>query len=573
MYANIALPVPLDKTFDYLIPSHLLEKIQIGCRVRVKFGRRMATGFCVGLTEATDVPLQKLREISSVVDEDPVMDSHMLEFSKWWAQYYCCSWGEALTAMIPSEVGRVVKSKQVFVELVRKEGIDEEITNLEEKSLAQSKILRFLRDLPESIPREQIRRKLHISLSPFESLRKKGWIAFTHQTRNNNPIENLPQEDRKDVSLTGDQQVVVDEILKSLRKKIFQVFLIFGITGSGKTEIYMRAIEETIQQGREVIVLVPEISLTPQTLIRFRRRFQKLAVLHSELSPAQRARQWEEIQKGNIQVIVGARSALFAPTRNLGLIVVDEEHEPSFKQQTAPRYHARDLAVKRAHMCKATVILGSATPSLESFYNASVKKYELCHLPKRIGKAKLPKFVLINMRDEFHEQKRFVLISRHLIQETKRCLAQGNQAIFFINRRGFSTTILCPACGYQVMCPHCEIALTYHKKIDRILCHYCGYETTSPDRCPICQFEGIRFRGIGIQRIESAMQKIFPEARILRMDSDTMTTRKRYEEAFLKFSGGQIDILLGTQMIAKGLDFPRVTLVGCFGSRYGTTAS
>lgn len=562
MYAQIALPIPGEGAFDYLVPSHLENLLQIGMRVRVPLARRIVTGFCVGLSDQTRIAIEKLREIDSILDLEPVVETPMLQFAEWWAGYYHCSIGEALAATVPAEVGVRAPVRNSLVCLRNVEGLEEWIEVLGKKYPAQSKVLVFLQECRSAVSKEEVCRKLQISQSPLLSLHKRGLIEFVADARREDPTASLPPDVAQLPVLNPEQELIVTELKKIVDAHKFHVALLFGVTGSGKTEVYLRILELVVAKGRQGIVLVPEIALTPQTVIRFKQRFPKVAVLHSGLTTAQRAHAWEQIHAGEIDVVIGARSAIFAPTRNLGLIVVDEEHEPSFKQESTPRYHARDLAVKRAQLQKAMVILGSATPSLESYHNASVNKYQLYNLPHRIGNAKLPKFLLVDMKDECRIQKQFVYFSRTLLQELERCLKAGEQAILFLNRRGFATTILCPACGFHMRCPHCDVSLTYHKKGRQVLCHYCGYETTAPTRCPTCQFEGIRFLGAGTERIDTILDKMFPKARIMRMDSDSMTTRRRYEEAFLAFSRGEIDILLGTQMIAKGLDFPRVTLVG-----------
>lgn len=560
MYAKIALPIPGKCVFDYLVPQELQAKLQPGMRVRVPFGRRMATGFCTGTSQNSDVPLEKLREIHSLLDESPVVDSVMLKFTKWWAQYYYCSEGEALSATVPSEIGRHGTNRETVVELDRSRDLEEDVAD--SKCPAQSRILRFLKECDRPLSRQEVLRKLRVSASALDALCRKGAVRLTTREKDIDPFAGLPCPPLALPVLTSEQEAVLRDITAALDRKNFQPFLLFGITGSGKTEIYIRAIEHCVALGKQAIVLVPEIALTPQTVIRFKQRFPNVAVLHSGLSPAQRAHQWQQIEHGKVPVIIGARSALFAPTRNLGIIVVDEEHEPSFKQQNSPRYHARDLAVKRAQVYGAVVVLGSATPSMESYYNAITGKYRLERIVSRIGNARLPEFITIDMREECRDQKRFAYLSRYLLRKIERCLQDKEQVILFLNRRGFATSILCPMCGFQAVCKHCAVSLTYHQKTQRALCHYCGYDVLPPEKCPVCGLDGIRFTGAGTQRIEKSLRAIFPGARIMRMDSDSMTTRHRYEEAFLAVSRQEVDILLGTQMVAKGLDFPNVTLVG-----------
>ncbi len=568
-YAQIALPLPLEDSYDYRIPSVLLPYIQTGIRVNVPFGKRMMKGFCVGIREKSDVPPDKIKEISDLVDTKPVIDLKMLEFARWWGSYYHCSLGEALDASVPSETREFHVSGNYMLSLASPDTIEEEIGQLQEKFPLQAKVLRLLKECQHPIEREELRRKLKISLSPIKTLVQKKFILCTFQESSPDPFASLPTLSAKPVMLTQTQQQSLDGIVQAMEEEKFQTFLLLGVTGSGKTEVYLQAMEKAIAMGKESIVLVPEIALTPQTVTRFKQRFPKVAVLHSALTPAQRAYQWKQIDSGNIQVVIGPRSAIFAPVHRLGLIVVDEEHEPSFKQQNTPRYHARDIAVKRAQIENAIVLLGSATPSLESYYNGLQKKYHIYRLPQRIGSAKLPKMVIVDMKEECREQKRFVYFSRPLVRSLEKVLQAKEQAILFLNRRGFATTVNCPACGYELKCQHCEISLTYHRKNKQALCHYCGYETPAPEDCPVCHFQGIRFLGAGTERIETILKSTFPDARVRRMDSDTMVSRNHYEEAFQSFSEGKIDILLGTQMIAKGLDFPKVTLVGILSADSG----
>jgi primosomal protein N' (replication factor Y) len=564
MFAQVAVPIPCENcVLDYLLPPDMEAQLLVGMRVRVPLGRRMATGFCVGLRSESPVPPEKMRKINAVVDQHVVLGSRMLEFARWWARYYHCSLGEALATSVPSAVGNPVKPRQTcLVRLASTSAWQEQMAELEQKKPQQWRVLRFLQECAEPVSRDNLCQKLKISPSPIMTLARQGFVEMVAETRVSDPFATLPLKQVEPPLLNQDQEAALARLLPKIEAREFYTFLLFGVTGSGKTEVYIRAIEATVRQGREALVLVPEIALTPQTVIRFKERFPHVAVLHSELTPSQRAHQWEEIHMGKIQVVIGARSALFAPTHNLGLIVVDEEHEPTFKQQNSPRYHARDMAVKRAQLENAVVILGSATPSLESYQNALSGKYELCRLPSRIGQMPLPQVSLVDMKEECRIHKRFVYFSRFLMQQLEKVLANREQAILFLNRRGFATTVICPVCGYFAHCPHCDVSLTYHHKGQKLSCHYCGYEKNAPSRCPECQFTGIRMLGAGTERVEAILRKSFPEARVARMDSDNMTSRKKYEETFLAFASGELDILLGTQMIAKGLDFPRVTLVG-----------
>ncbi|HPY75224.1 MAG: primosomal protein N' [Planctomycetes bacterium] len=562
LYCQVAVPLPLCRLFDYKVPSCLLDKVKVGIRVRVPFRKKTMTGFIVSLSETSDVPDNKCRTVLDVVDEFPVVSQNMLEFCQWWSSYYQCSLGEALDVAVPTQVKSSLHRPQAFVQIIDKESVDDYIQNVQDKYPQQAKILRILKSSEEPLLREQIRNKLGISLSPFQTLAKHGIIEIFYQEVEFDLFNQLPPSSAPIPELTYDQKSVLIPIYNCIRAEKYRTFLLLGVTGSGKTEIYLRAIHEVVEKGKEAIVLVPEIALTPQTVSRFKQRFDHIAVLHSELTSSQRAHQWQLINEGKIQVVIGPRSALFAPTHKLGIIIVDEEHENTFKQQNSPRYHARDLAVKRGHQENAVVILGSATPSLESYYNALKYKYTLLQLSQRIQDKQMPTIRLVDMREEAYHQKRLPIFSRALIENIRKTLHAGNQVILFLNRRGFAPTVRCPLCHFELRCSHCEINMTYHENSQRAMCHYCGEEITPPSICPICQHPKIRYLGIGTERLEHALKKIFPEAIICRMDSDTMTTRQQYEKNFIDFSQGKIDILLGTQMIAKGLDFPKVTLVG-----------
>ena len=359
-----------------------------------------------------------------------------------------------------------------------------------------------------------------------------------------------------------DQKAALDRILPLVDGGAFQVILLHGVTGSGKTEVYLQAIRRAVDNRRQAIVLVPEISLTPQTVRRFRSRFQRVAVLHSNLTSSERRSQWRRIRDGKADVVVGARSAVFAPLPSLGLIVVDEEHENSFKQDSTPRYHARDVGIWRARQENALVILGSATPSLETVHNARTGKYLRLNLPKRVQGLSLPRVDIVNMREALAEAKHSVILSRRLRVAAQSALEKGEQVILFLNRRGFATSLQCRHCGFVLKCYQCDVALTYHSTVDVARCHYCLHEVASPQDCPRCGQPGFKQRGLGTQRVEEHIRKVFPDYVMARMDSDSMRGRGRHGQVLDKFRSGETQILLGTQMIAKGLDFPRVTVVG-----------
>ena len=401
--------------------------------------------------------------------------------------------------------------------------------------------------------------------SPIKSLVTKKLIRSTNRRVFVGDPESVPVKREPAWPLNGDQRLALDAIEHALESAEHKTILLHGVTGSGKTEVYIQAIDKVVGFGRQAIVLVPEISLTPQTRHRFRSRFDRVAVLHSNLSDKERHGEWRRIAAGDVQVVVGARSAIFAPVPNLGLIVIDEEHEPSFKQDSVPRYHAREVAEQRALAAGVPLLLGSATPALESWQAAKDERYRLVSMPNRILDRPLPHVGTIDLRNEYRDRSGYRGgISRQLNQAIKVALADGGQIILLLNRRGFSTHIQCPACGGVVRCEYCEIGLTHHRDGDKAICHYCNYQKPAPTECPdpTCRFENIRFGGLGTQRLEAEVRARFPSVPTLRMDSDTMQARGSHEEALRQFREGEVKILLGTQMIAKGLDFPNVTLVG-----------
>jgi primosomal protein N' (replication factor Y) len=401
-----------------------------------------------------------------------------------------------------------------------------------------------------------------VTQAPIAALRHKGLIVARTERLQQRRAEEAAVPRGQRWVLNDDQQAALQAILEPLRGRQHQTILIHGVTGSGKTEVYIQAIEEVVRFGRQAIVLVPEISLTPQTLERFRARFERVAVLHSHLSDAERHWQWQQIADGQVQVVVGARSAIFAPVPHLGLVILDEEHESTFKQEIAPRYHARDVALTRCQMEQVPLVLGSATPSLESWQRAASGQYRLVAMPRRVLGRPMPAVGTIDLRNDEHSRNSRGSISRHLHTAMHRALAEGGQVILLLNRRGFSTHIQCPACGTVVKCPHCDIALTHHRTQEIALCHYCDYQLPAPTKCAKCGFQGINYRGLGTQRLEAEVRARFPGVSVLRMDTDTMQGPGSHQKALAAFRSGEVQILLGTQMIAKGLDFPNVTLVG-----------
>lgn len=627
MIAQIIVDVsayPVDRPFDYLVPAELEELVEVGCRVKVPFGPRNVLGFIISLKDQTDVPDNKLKAITQLLDIEPVLTEEMLELAKWMTVHTLCYEIDALQVMLPSALRakyektikltteltnlpdelqslfgqkEMIPYKKVeaanllkFLKYCMKQGFVEQKTVVKQqgkvKAVRKVKVLDDvfkLQEIATSIPtraKKQVQvaewmvehageefiphelcEMLNITSAVLNGVIEKGAASYFKEEVYRNPFAKDAHKS-KALELTGEQTEALTQILQSMKEKAATTFLLHGITGSGKTEVYLQAIQEAINQGQEAIVLVPEISLTPQMTERFRARFGDLvAVMHSGLSKGEKYDEWRKIGRGEVKVAVGARSAIFAPFTNLGLIILDEEHESTYKQEDTPRYHARDVAIWRSHFHHCPVILGSATPSLESFARAKKNVYTLLTLSERAKKQSLPSVQVVDMREELHSGNRS-MFSTSLTEAIQERLARKEQMVLFLNRRGYSSFVLCRDCGTVVQCKNCDISMTYHRSTETLKCHYCGYEQHVPTECPECHSEHIRFFGTGTQKIEAEIHKVFPEARVLRMDVDTTRQKGAHERILDDFGAGKADILLGTQMIAKGLDFPKITLVG-----------
>ena len=547
--------------FDYVVPDELRDGLELGCRLRVPLGRgnRPVEGYCVGL-EQRSTGSRRLKPVAELIDRKSLLSPAMLRLTRWIADRYLCSWVQVLETVLPAAVrGQAGTRLTTLLSLDLEAAAATIDLKLPEKQAAVLKVLAIERR--EMTPKE-LARAAKCTQGPITALRRKDLIR-ARTVRVQNKREDQSETAREEhLVLNDDQQKALDAIRATLNSKAHKTVLVHGVTGSGKTEVYIQAIQEIIDFGRQAIVLVPEISLTPQTVGRFRSRFGEVAVLHSHLTDAERHWHWQRIVRGEVSVVVGARSAIFAPVPQLGLIVLDEEHESSFKQETAPRYHARDVAIARAEAEGVPLILGSATPSLESWSRAQTGEYTLVTMPRRVMDRPMPNVGTIDLRSEARRRESRGAIGRQLHAAIGASLEAGGQVILLLNRRGFSTHIQCPACGHVVRCPDCDIALTHHRTQQIALCHYCDYEVPAPAACPECQFAGIRYSGQGTQRLEAEIQARFPGIACLRMDTDTMRGRGSHETALERFRSGKVRILLGTQMIAKGLDFPNVTLVG-----------
>lgn len=559
--ARVAFPEPPWGPYDYEIPPLLAAKIVPGVRVEVPLGRgdRGITGYCVAV-EHTRVMGRKLKLVTRARDATPLITPAMLDLTRWMAEHYLHPQGQVLEGIIPAGVRYEAGTR----EAVLLEPADDLPARLAEAKLTdnQRRVIEILRASDKPLTVQDLAARSKTTAATIATLRKRGLIV-AHRERVATGALNTDIARRQAAHVLHPDQVrALATIEQQIASRRSGTILLHGVTGSGKTEVYVRAMESVVQFGRQAIILVPEISLTPQTVERFRARFDQVAVLHSHLSDVERHRHWQRIRAGEVQVIVGARSAVFAPTPNLGIIVIDEEHDASFKQSTAPRYHARAVAHQRSLRENVPLVLGTATPSLESWQDVLLGKSTVVSLPVRVAARPLPIVDIVDLRNEYRERVARGAISLPLKRAIQEALAAKGQVILLLNRRGYSTSIQCPACGVAIQCPNCDIALTHHKQGHKTVCHYCDYESSVPERCPDCGRDEIRFAGLGTQKLEAEVKARFPDARVLRMDSDTMQKHGSHEAALTRFRNHEVDILLGTQMIAKGLDFPDVTLVG-----------
>ena len=563
--AKVTTDVALDREFDYRIPAELAGRVRVGSAVRVPFGRRHARGFVTALADRSDYP--DLKAIESAADGPPLFDERMLRLARWMADYYAAPFESALAAVLPAAVRREgAKFKEQLVARVAGGAgpAPEEESALARRSPRQAAAWARLKELGEATV-AALAAETGVSPEGVRRLAEKGWVELAKGVVRRNPHERMAVLRTSAPPLTEEQAAALAAVRAEMAAAKPGVALLHGVTGSGKTEVYLAAIQAALDAGQGAIALVPEIALTPQTMERFRGRFgETVAVLHSHLSDGERHDEWRRIAAGQARVVVGARSALFAPVRPLGLLVVDEEHEPAYKQDEAPRYNARDVAVMRGKLEGCAVVLGSATPSLESHRNAREGKYRLVRMARRVDGCVMPSVRVVDMRVEAERAGTPHLLSQDLIEAIRLRLSQGEQSMLFLNRRGFATAVMCPACGHVETCPHCSVKMTYHKHAELMLCHVCGEVRRVPSACgnAACGAPNVKMSGVGTQRVEAAVRKIFPGARVERMDSDTTGAKDAHAQILGKFRRGDIDVLVGTQMIAKGLDFPNVTLVG-----------
>ena len=570
-HARVLIDGPSELVFDYSFPDEL--PVLPGCRVRVPLRNRPATGTVLSIAAEEDLGFA-LRPLTDLIDPSPLITKELLQLAEWIAHYYGSSMESVIRSLLPESVRSEENSAklQKFVHLVEMP-TTEKLASIEKKAPKQYAILFLLQSASDQkMLLSELGQGAH---SSAKALEKAGFVSIVEQEIRRIPDADMLEEiiESFPLTLNAEQKNALDKICEHIDQPS-KPSLLLGVTGSGKTEVYLQAARYALNQNKSVLVLVPEISLTPQTVRRFKARFAALndqvAVLHSHLSQGERFDEWHRIRQGKASIVIGARSAIFAPLPNLGLILVDEEHENSYKQDSVPRYHGRDVAVLRAHIESCAIVLGSATPSLESFQNCLDGKYELLRLNQRADAHSLPLVRVLDMRLEQQKQKNSnTIFSDKLRIALESRLEKGEQSILFLNRRGFARSLQCPACGEVCQCPHCAVALTYHRTDERLICHVCGHTAIVPRKCPSCKDPAIALQGYGTQKVEDVLAKLLPKAKFARIDADAMRKKNSLRDILNAFKAKKLDILIGTQMIAKGLHFPNVTLVGILNADIG----
>jgi primosomal protein N' (replication factor Y) len=561
---RVLIDGPSELVFDYAVPAGL--DVRPGCRVRVPLRRKSATGTVLSVVEAAQMDFA-LRELESLIDPEPLITPVLLRTGQWIADYYGCGIETVIRSLLPE----AVRSEENSAKTRRIAFLDAQpepvvLEKLAKRAPRQHAILALLVHAPGM--RLAVADLGDGSAAALKGMEKSGLLKIETEEVRRDPDEGVDEVmESMPLVLNPDQQRALDAILENLKSPSPKPQLLLGVTGSGKTEVYLQAARQVIDMGKTVLVLVPEISLTPQTVRRFKARFaamqDQVAVLHSNLSQGERFDEWHRIRKGVARIVIGARSAVFAPLPDLGLILVDEEHENTYKQENVPRYHGRDVAVLRAAFEPCAIVLGSATPSLESWHNAQTGKYEVLRLDQRADGQSMPLVRIVDMRLEAAKHKGApAILSDKLRVALEQRLEKGEQSILFLNRRGFARSLQCPKCGHVCQCPHCAVALTYHRTDERLVCHVCGHQAIVPRKCPECKDPAIIMQGYGTQKVEEVMAKVLPKAKIARIDADAMRRKHALRDTLNAFKSHKIDILIGTQMIAKGLHFPNVTLVG-----------
>ncbi len=562
-YANIIVDIShekLDKTFQYLIPEELREEVRVGVMVDIPFGNRSITGYVVELTDEAEFDVSRLKPIIGVKKGSVPIESQLIELAGWMRKNYGATMNHALKTVIPIKQKTKAIERKTLKLLLSQEDAIHTLALYENKHFtAKARLLREL--IAEGqLDYSVVTQKLHIAAPTVKALEKDKVLEIEVSKEYRNPVDYLKSKGYH-LTLNEKQQGVVDRITANIEKGVQKTYLLKGVTGSGKTEVYMELIAHTIARGKQAIVLIPEIALTYQTVMRFYNRFgDRVSIMNSRLSQGERYDQYLRAKNGDIDIMIGPRSALFAPFSNLGLIIIDEEHESSYKSETIPRYHARETAIERARQNGASVVLGSATPSVDSYYHAKNGDYELLELTERVQEKPLPTCQVIDLREELRNGNRSIL-SERLQELMEDRLAKKQQIMLFINRRGMAGFMSCRACGHVVKCPHCDVSLSQHNN-GKMVCHYCGYEEPVPRVCPSCGSKYISGFKAGTQKIEEMVKMRFPTAKVLRMDFDTTRTKDAHEQILQSFANQEADILIGTQMIVKGHDFPNVTLVG-----------
>ena len=559
--ARIVVEIAVNREFDYSIPAFLASDVAPGSKVLVPFGRAKRIGYVVGLADTTS--RTDLKEIISVEGDGPLISPSMLRLCRWVADYYCCPIEYAVRTVLPGAVRRTSKGfrERLFVKMCDTTP-DDALEDMLRRAPRQAAVLSLLTTVDGMFMTELISTSGATS-GTIRALAKKGLVTIGPKTTMRDPAAHHKILHTRPLDLMAEQAVALNTCVKSIRDLDPGVLLLFGVTGSGKTEVYLQGIQQVLDMGRGAIVLVPEISLTPQAVERFRGRFgDQVAVLHSHLSEGERHDEWYRIRDGGARIAVGARSAVFAPVKDLGLIVVDEEHDTSYKQAESPRYNARDVAVMRGVIEKCAVVLGSATPSMESYTNVCSGKYGMATLSHRVDHRRMPSMRIVDMRVETEREGRVNIFSRDLVEAIRSRLSKAEQTMLFLNRRGYATSLVCPRCGHVARCDSCSVAFTYHRHSDDLKCHICGATRRMPGKCQGCGDPAFKFAGMGTQRVENVVRKLFPTAAVQRMDSDVTTRKNAHRDILDDFRVGKTDILIGTQMIAKGLDFPNVTLIG-----------
>lgn len=565
MYADVIIDISLeklDRAFAYRVPAEWEDQIAIGSPVKVPFGRggRTVTGYVLGLSDEPSFDRDKIKDLIAVQQDAVPIESELIALAAWMREHYGGTMNQALKTVIPIKRKEREKRKEIVALALEPHEARQRFESLNRKnSVARKRLLDALLER-EEIPKELLTGKLGVTSSVIHALEAQGIVKVTASRDYRNPVKHAEAKKHIPTLNPAQDQAVraVRELENSGRQ---ETFLLHGVTGSGKTEVYMELIASTLARGKQAIVLIPEIALTYQTVSRFYQRFgDRVSIMNSRLSPGERYDQFERAKNGEVDIMIGPRSALFTPFPNLGMVIIDEEHETSYKSEAVPRYHARETAIQRARMCGATVILGSATPSLESYYRAKNGEYHLLELKDRVEQKPLPACHIVDMRQELRKGNHSIL-SAALRERMADRLQKKEQVMLFLNRRGIAGFLSCRACGYVPKCPHCDVSLSKHRG-GRMVCHYCGYEEREPSTCPSCGSKYIGGFKAGTQKVEEIVKKSFPDAVTLRMDFDTTRTKDSYENILGAFSNGEADILIGTQMIVKGHDFPNVTLVG-----------